>query len=190
MTDLSWFALWLGDVRQEFESRNAIKRLGLESFTPTEFKLVPRNPRDPRSPKKRKPYPMCIRYAFVGFPDGATWGDCLEFKPEHYGRVIRGTRIVATPVGMTATKPTQLTQDQVDRLAALSDSHVPYKGAVNPHRGVLEVQVGQTAKILSTALHGLYGRVDATTEREARVVIEFLGSMRPVWVPKGELEAA
>ena len=186
----NWFCLWLGEAKQEFAARNAIKKLDMESFSPVEFKLVARNPRDPRSPKKRKPYPMCIRYAFVGFPDGAGWSDLLEFKPERYARVIRGTQIIATPVGMTPTKPTQLTQPQVDSLAALSDSHVPYKGAVNPHRGVLEVQVGQTARILSTALHGLYGRVDEVSEREARLTIEFLGSLRPVWVPKGELEAA
>lgn len=189
MTDLSWYALFLGDAQSEFAASNAIKKVGLESFVPVEFKWKLRNPRTKL--KKRVKYPLCIRYGFVGFPRGAErWSDLLEYQPDTFGRVIKGTRIPASPVGMTPSKPTRLTQEQIDHLAALCDSSVPYKGAINPHRANLEVQVGQTAKILSPAFYGLYGRVDEVSVHKAKVVIEMLGSFRPVEVPIAELEAA
>lgn len=188
MTDLSWYALFLGDAQAEFAASNAIKRIGLESFVPCEFKWKLRNPRTKL--KKRVKYPLCIRYGFVGFPRGARWPDLLTEHPYTRGQVIRGTTIYASPVGTSPLKPTQLTQEQIDHLAALCDSSVPYKGAINPHRANLEVQVGQTAKILSPAFYGLYGRVDEVTVHKAKVVIEMLGSFRPVEVPIAELEAA
>lgn len=185
---LTWFCMFLGEAKQEFAARAAIQSLGMESFVPVEFKWRQRSPRTKL--KVRTAYPLCIRYSFVGFPRGARWPDLLEYNPDLYGRAIRGTRIVATPVGMSANKPTKLTQEQIDHLAALSDSTVPYRGAENPHRAVLEVRVGDTAKVLTPAFHGLLGRVDSITVGKARVVIEFLGSLRPVEVPITELEAA
>lgn len=185
---VSWFAIYLGEAKREMAARNAILHLGMESFVPVEMKWAQRNPRTKL--KVRKAYPLCIRYGFVGFPRGARWPDLLTDHPDLPTKVIRGTRIPARPIGMTPSKPTQLTEDQIAALAALNDRNVPYAASTNPHKANLEVRVGQTAKILNPAFYGHYGKVDEVGAGKARVVIEFLGSLRPVEVKIEELEAA
>jgi transcription antitermination factor NusG len=189
VSDISWFAIYLGEPKREMDARNAILRLGMESFVPVEMKWAERRPGVSKL-KVRRAYPLCIRYAFVGFPPTATWRDLLVDHPEYDAKVISGTQITARPVGMTLAKPTQLTAQQIADLAALSDRNVPYAASENPHKANLEVQKGQVAKILNPAFYGHFGRVDEVMVNRARVVIEFLGSMRPVEVRLDELEAA
>ena len=189
MSDLTWYAIWLGEPKREFAARSAIQSIGMESFVPCEFKWTLRSPNTRSKLKVRKAYPLCIRYGFVGFPRGARWPDLLVDHPDVPAKVIRGTNIPACPVGMTPVKPTRLSSDQISYLAALSDRSVPYAASQNPHRANLEVKVGQTARILSPAFYGLQGRVDEVLVNKARVVVEFLGAMRPVEVKLEELEA-
>lgn len=189
--DLSWFALYLGEAKKEFEARDAILGLGCESFIPVEHKWIARRPGDPRNKlKRRRAYPLCIRYGFVGMPPRYRWSDVLEDHPEWETKVIKGTDIPARPVGMTPAAPTRIAPDQIAYLAALCDRNVPYAASINPHRAILSVKEGDTAKILSPALYGHFGRVDEVMVKEARVAIQFLGSLRQVTVPLDELEAA
>lgn len=186
---LNWFAIYLGTAQAEFAARDAVLNLGMQSFCPVEFKWVAR--KDPRNKlKRRRAYPLCIRYGFVGFPRGARWPDLLADHPDLPAKVIRGTNIPARPVGMTPTAPTEINHEQISYLASLSDRNVPYAASINPHRAILSVKQGDTAKILSPALYGHFGRVDEVMVKEARVAIQFLGSMRQVTVPLDELEAA
>lgn len=193
MESTNWFCLYLGTPQAEFAARDAILSLGMESFVPVEFKTVQRRPGNSphaRFTRKRKAYPLCIRYGFVGFPRGARWPDLLADHPDMPAKVIRGTNIPARPVGMTPLKPTELQHDQISYLASLSDRYVPYAASINPHKALVEIRKGQVAKILSPAFYGHVGRVDDVTANKARVLIEFLGSMRPVEVRIEDLEAA
>lgn len=191
MNTLNWFALYLGAPRAEFAARDAILNLGMQSFVPVEMKWVARRPNEPKNRlKRRRAYPLCIRYGFVGFPAGMAWRDLLVDHPDLQTKVIRGTDIPARPVGMTPTAPTKINEGQISYLASLSDRNVPYAASINPHRAILSVQKGDTAKILSPALYGHFGRVDEVMVREARVAIRFLGSLRQITVPLDELEAA
>lgn len=188
--DIVWHAIWLGTPKAEFAARDAITNLGLQSFVPVEWKLVPRQIHGRSKLKRRRAYPLCIRYGFVGFPRQARWRDLLGDHPDIPTHVIRGTDIPARPLGMTANNPTPIDQEQIAYLAALSDRNVPYAAATNPHRGILEVRVGDRARILNPAFLGHFGRVDEIMVNKAKVAIQFLGSMRQVEVRVDELEAA
>lgn len=189
--DIRWYAIYLGAPRAEFVARDAILDLGMQSFVPVEHKWVARRPNDPRYKlKTRRAYPLCIRYGFVGFPAGAGWHDLLTDHPDMTTTVIRGTRIPVRPVGMTPARPTALPAEQVSYLAALSDRNVPYAASTNPHKGILAVKAGDTARILNPAFLGHFGRVDEILVNKAKVAIQFLGSMRQIEVRVDELEAA
>jgi transcription antitermination factor NusG len=195
VSDLQWYCLWLGEPKAEMAAEDAIKALGFESFTPIEWKLALRNPKGSRNKLKvRKAYPLLLRYALVGIPSGRSWQDLLapdhEAPPTVARNIIRGTRIPAMPIGMHASRPTRLTSEQIDLLASLSRYSIPYASAVNVHRAHLVPNIGSNARIIDGALFGHVGRVDKVSATKARLVIQILGSMRPVEVPLEQLEAA
>lgn len=195
MSELTWYAIWLGEPKKEMEAEDAIKAAGFQSFTPIEWKMGMRTPRGSRNKiKSRKAYPLLIRYALVGMPPGRTWRDLLvpdKDAPATVARdIIRGTRIPATPVGMHVSRPTRLTSEQIALLASLSRYSIPYASAVNVHKAHLVPNIGSNARIIDGALFGHVGRVDRVSASKARLVIQILGSMRPVEVPLEQLEAA
>lgn len=151
------------------------------ALAPVEYKWRRLNSRDRH--KVRRPYPIFVRYVFVGLDD---WrrryaGVCnidgvqgfLCRNKEEDGRVQR--------------VPAKLADADVEFLMSLAGS-VPLTAlSINPHRAI---QLGGEAQIIEGPLMGRTVKVEGIVAKRARVLMKMLGSMQVVEISVASLEAA
>lgn len=122
-------------------------------------------------------------------PNGKTFAVKLPALPGYlfmavpFGRSVlayidkaRECPFIRNAVGTFAGEPWRLDQDWRHQLEGIDGSPPP------PPRPI-DYDTGDTVRIVSGAMTGLFARVVSCSEREAIILQEFFGTMRPVVIP-------
>lgn len=171
---LNWYALVV-PPGAEFRAETALKRRGYSVFVPHEWKWR----RVSRYAKRRvsKPYPILVRYVFIGFEGSPPWATIEN---------IEGVRGQARLVAFSG-RPARLDPDDVSYLMRLCGESVPGRQTPNPHKGL---KAGDAAQIVSGPLQGQIVRIEKLDAKRAQAYFGMLGSMRTIEISLANLEAA
>jgi len=174
--DIKFYALRV-HPQSELKTEAALKEIGYESFTPIEWKWR----RGVTGRKRRRwPYPMFIRYAFVGITGSPIVAHHHIASEIEYYQGMLGWNGRPSPLG----------GEEVEALMAMSGESIRYVGSINPHKAALQPKVGGKAQIIEGPFAGQTVKVSAIRNQKAQVMLDMFNSM-PVAVTVGveQLEA-
>lgn len=177
---LVWHVLRVAP-QSEFRVESALNHCGLVCFIPVEFKWRKRRPNS--RVKVKRPYPIFVRYAFVGLSGDKDWSHIQHLKE-------RGMVMGPLTFDRVGGVPARLTPADIVDLASRSESPVPYVQSVNPHKAALSPQVGGQALIVDGPLAGRTGYVELIVANRAHLLLKLFNSARTVPIPLADLEAA
>lgn len=151
------------EPQREMAVKQILRRCGFRAEVPTETKWKRQNRYQKRRPVE---YPKLVGYVLVEF----------EKEPPWYW-LFHELRCVKSVVGMGG-QPTPISSTCIGKLGrAMTDTRKSFA-------------VGQRARIADGSFEGYEGRVEAIRGEKARMVLEFLGSVREIEIAVDVLEAA
>ncbi len=172
----NWFCLTTVP-QKEFLCETVLRAMGIAAFVPVEWK-VPRSSRRHRRPNAGTParaYPLLgSRYVFSGF------ADVLPMHQLHQLHIITG-------VVSVANTPAQFPTPTIEYLMEMSQIHIPWRKAPNPHRSF---QAGDVVEVVQGPFAGHTVPIQKINGQLATVMFNLLGKTQPIEILLDYLEAA